>query len=93
MATAPNRPRNSRTANGLKRGIHIEWDAPTPKPQPKKKIDPVDILDRLIADKEAYSASERKNFNSIKESFLTMQAEIESLRDRVFDIQEKTRWE
>jgi len=93
MATAPNRPRNSRTANGLKRGIHIEWDAPKPKPEPKKKVNPVEVIDRLLADREAYSASERKNFNFLKESFLSMQAEIESLRDRIFDMQDKTRWE
>ena len=28
MPTAPNRPRNSRTANGLKKGLHIDWDTP-----------------------------------------------------------------
>ena len=39
MPTAPNRPRNTRTANGLKKGVRIEWDAPKPKRKPVPKFD------------------------------------------------------
>jgi uncharacterized DUF497 family protein len=84
MSSAPNRPRNTRTANGLKKGMHMEWDTPKPKPQPKKKTDPIEILDRMIQDKEVYSVAERKNFSELRRILLNMQEEMEVLRDKVF---------
>lgn len=84
MSSAPNRPRNTRTTNGLKKGMHMEWDTPKPKPQPKKKIDPIEILDRMIQDKDVYSAAERKNFSELRRILLNMQEEMEVLRDKVF---------
>jgi hypothetical protein len=88
MATAPNRPRNTRTANGLKKGIHIEWDAPKPKPVEKAKFDPILFLDRCLADKQAYSQIERKAFFAMREEILNLRADVQSLRDQIFDLSE-----
>lgn len=87
MPTAPNRPRNTRTANGLKKGLHIDWDTPKPKHKPEK-FDAIRFLDKCLADKQAYSQIERKAFSSMREEILNLHAEVQSLRDQIFDLSE-----
>ena len=85
MANAPNRPRNSRTANGLKKGIRIEWDEPKPKRKPEPKFDPIAFLNECIKDKEAYSDNERKAFRKIIAHIESIVLENESLREAEWD--------
>ena len=85
MANAPNRPRNSRTANGLKRGVRAEWDTPTPKRKPEPKFDPIAFLNECIKDKEAYSDKERKAFRKVIEHIEEIILENESMREAEWD--------
>ena len=85
MATAPNRPRNSRTTNGLKRGIHVEWDTPKSKRKPEPKFDPIKFLNDCIGDKEAYSAKERAGFRKVLEQYEKIVLENESLHEAEWD--------
>jgi hypothetical protein len=85
MANAPNRPRNSRTANGLKRGIRAEWDEPKPKRKPEPEFDPIAFLNECIKDKEAYSDKERKAFRKVIEHIEEITLENESLREAEWD--------
>ena len=85
MTPAPNRPRNSRTANGLKRGLHVEWDAPKPKRKPEPKFDPINFLNTCIKDKQAYSDKERSAFRKIVEHIEQIVLENESLREAEWD--------
>lgn len=77
--------RNSRTANGLKRGVRVEWDAPKPKPKAKPKFDAIKFLTDCANDKEAYSDKERAGFRKVVER-------IEELEDQV-SAHEDTKWE
>lgn len=86
MASAPNRPRNTRTANGLKKGLHIDWDTPKPKKKkPEQKFDPIKFLNGCIADKEAYSDKERSAFRKIIAHIESIVLENESLREAEWD--------
>jgi hypothetical protein len=85
MANAPNRPRNSRTANGLKRGIRAEWDEPKPKRKPEPEFDPIKFLNDCINDKEAYSAKERAGFRKVLEQYEKIVLENESLYEAEWD--------
>ena len=81
MTPAPNRPRNSRTANGLKRGIRAEWDTPAPKRKPEPKFDPIAFLNNCVKDKEAFSDTERKAFRKVIEHIEEIVIENKSLRE------------
>lgn len=85
MTAAPNRPRNSRTPNGLKKGVRIEWDTPKPKRKPEPKFDAVKFLTDCIKDKEAYSDTERKAFRKIIAHIESIVLENESLREAEWD--------
>lgn len=85
MPSAPNRPRNTRTANGLKKGVRIEWDTPKTKRTPAPKFDTVKFLTDCLADKEAYSETERKAFRKIIEEIDALKAEVAAYRDTEFD--------
>lgn len=84
MPSAPNRPRNSRTANGLKKGIHVEWDTPKQKRKPEPKFEPIAFLKQCIEDKEAYSDTERKAFRKIIEKIESLKAEVARYEDDAF---------
>lgn len=85
MANAPNRPRNTRTANGLKKGLHIDWDTPKAKRKPEPKFDPIKFLNDCIADKEAYGDKERSAFRKIIAHIESIVLENESLRQAEWD--------
>ena len=68
--------RNTRTANGLKRGVRVEWDAPKPKKTPKPKFDPLEFLKNCAADDEAYSDKERLGFRKAIDLIESLKAEI-----------------
>ena len=85
MPTAPNRPRNSRTANGLKRGVRIEWDTPKPKRKPEPKFDAVKFLNDCINDKEAYSPKERAAFRKVLKELEDTILENESFHEAEWD--------
>jgi hypothetical protein len=85
MATSPNRPRNSRTANGLKKGLHIDWDTPKPKRKPEPKFDSFKFLNDCIADKEAYSSKERAAFRKVIEHLEQIVLENEAYREAEWD--------
>lgn len=85
MPSAPNRPRNTRTANGLKKGLHIDWDTPKPKRKPEPKFDPIKFLNDCIADKEAYSDKERTAFRKIIAHIEGIVLENESYREAEWD--------
>ena len=85
MPNTPNRPRNTRTANGLKKGVHVEWDTPKPKRKPEPKFDPIKFLNGCIADKEAYSDKERTAFRKIIAHIESLVLENESLREAEWD--------
>jgi len=85
MPNTPNRPRNTRTANGLKRGVHVEWDTPKRKHKPEPKFDPIKFLNGCIADKEAYSDKERTAFRKIIAHIERLVLENESLREAEWD--------
>lgn len=85
MPTAPNRPRNTRTANGLKKGVHIEWDAPKPKRKPEPKFDPIKFLSDCAKDTDAYSDKERAAFRKALERIQELEAEVAAYRDSEFD--------
>jgi hypothetical protein len=85
MANAPNRPRNSRTANGLKRGVRAEWDEPKPKRKPEPEFDPIKFLNNCINDKEAYGAKERAGFRKVLEKYEKIVLENESLYEAEWD--------
>jgi hypothetical protein len=82
---APNKPRNTRTANGLKKGIHIDWDTPKPKKKPEAKFDPIKFLNCCAADKEAYGDKERAAFRKIIAHIESIVLENESLREAAWD--------
>lgn len=77
--------RNTRTANGLKRGVRIEWDTPKTKPAPKKKFDSLAFLRECLADKEAYGETERKAFRKIIERIEELEAEVAAHEDQAWD--------
>jgi hypothetical protein len=81
MPTAPNRPRNSRTANGLKRGVRIEWDTPKPKRKPEPKFDPIKFLTDCANDKTAYSNKERTAFRKVIARMRELEAKIAAHRE------------
>jgi hypothetical protein len=81
MPSAPNRPRNTRTANGLKKGVRVEWDTPKPKRKPEPKFEPIAFLRDCINDKEAYSNTERKAFRKIIEEIESLKAEVAGYED------------
>jgi hypothetical protein len=85
MSTAPNRPRNSRTANGLKKELHIDWDTPKPKRKPEPKFDSIAFLNECIQDKEAYSEKERAAFRKIVAYIESLVLENEALREAEWD--------
>lgn len=85
MPTAPNRPRNTRTANGLKKGVRIEWDAPKPKRKPVPKFDAVKFLSGCAKDTDAYSDRERAAFRKAIERIQELEAEVAAYRDSEFD--------
>ena len=85
MPTAPNRPRNTRTANGLKKGVRIEWDAPKPKRKPEPKFDPIKFLSDCARDTAAYSDKERSAFRKAAERIQELEAEVAAYRDSEFD--------
>jgi len=85
MPSAPNRPRNTRTANGLKKGMHIDWDTPKPKQKPKPKFDTIKFLNDCIADKEAYSDKERSAFRKIIAHIENLVLENEAYREADWD--------
>ena len=80
-----NIPRNTRTANGLKRGVRIEWDTPKSNPAPKKKFDSIAFLRGCLADKEAYGETERKAFRKIIEEIENLKAEIAGHEEAEWD--------
>ena len=80
-----NIPRNTRTANGLKRGVRIEWDTPKSKPAPKKKFDSIAFLRGCLADKEAYGETERKAFRKIIEEIESLKAEVAAYEEEEWD--------
>jgi pullulanase/glycogen debranching enzyme len=73
--------RNTRTANGLKPGVRVEWDTPKAKRTTKKKFDSVEFLRECLADKEAYSDTERKAFRKIIEEIENLKAEVAGYED------------
>ena len=77
--------RNRRTANGLKRGVRVEWDSPKPKPKPKDKFDAVKFLSGCANDKEAYSDKERSGFRKTIERIQELEAEIAAQKDSSWD--------
>lgn len=77
--------RNTRTANGLKRGLHIDWDTPKRKPKPKAKFDAIKFLNDCVNDKEAYSEKERAAFRKVIEHIESVVLENESLRQADWD--------
>ena len=85
MPNTPNRPRNTRTANGLKKGLHVDWDTPKRKHKPEPKFDPIKFLNGCIADKEAYSDKERTAFRKIITHIESLVLENESLREAEWD--------
>ena len=85
MPSAPNRPRNTRTANGLKKGMHIDWDTPKPKQKPEPKFDAVKFLNDCINDKEAYSPKERAAFRKIITHIENIVLENEAYREAEWD--------
>jgi hypothetical protein len=85
MPTAPNRPRNSRTANGLKRGVRIEWDTPKPKRKPEPKFDPIKFLSDCGNDADAYSDRERTAFRKVLARMQELEAEVAAYRDTEWD--------
>jgi hypothetical protein len=72
--------RNTRTSNGLKKGLHIDWDRPKPKPKNNPKFDSIKFLQECINDKEAYGEKERAAFRKVLKELESIILENESLR-------------
>lgn len=77
--------RNTRTANGLKRGVRVEWDTPKPKRKPEPKFDVIAFLNDCANDSEAYSDKERKAFRKVISRIEELEAEVAAHRDAEFD--------
>lgn len=77
--------RNRRTSNGLKRGVHAEWDAPKPKQTPKPKFDVVKFLTECANDKEAYSDKERAGFRKAVDEIETLQGSVRDLESLLWN--------
>lgn len=85
MPTAPNRPRNTRTANGLKKGLHVDWDTPKPKRKPEPKFDAIAFLTDCANDKDAYSDKERTAFRKVIAHIESLVLENEAYREAEWD--------